>query len=162
MQYATWNVRPEGFAKCADQVAPAWCDPEGRKFYGPKELAPRGYLDCAIGPRIQITPRALEANAADVRESEADLPQNNGKWSGKPLGAIGNSGVVAASKQKLPGSASNGNAQPELGNINAESIQAEMQRLLQGANGAGVGPAQGAINGYQEYLRQLDTLLPPE
>lgn len=53
--YSNVNTQRSGFHPCGKISFVSLCDAEGNKWVGPSEHAPHGYLDCSIGPRIQIT-----------------------------------------------------------------------------------------------------------
>ena len=47
------NLQPTEYEPCGELEIKSWCDAQGNKYLG-RDNPPHGYLDCAIGPRIQI------------------------------------------------------------------------------------------------------------
>ncbi|MCB0346396.1 MAG: hypothetical protein KDD66_14850 [Bdellovibrionales bacterium] len=56
VRYASSNIDLKGYVKCGELQASKTCDAVGNRFFSPQsdKKSPHGYLDCNIGPRIQI------------------------------------------------------------------------------------------------------------
>ncbi len=56
VRYASSNIALKGYKKCGEVQASKTCDAVGNRFFSPQpdKKSPHGYLDCSIGPRIEI------------------------------------------------------------------------------------------------------------
>lgn len=56
VRYASANIAIKGYSRCGGLKASKTCDATGNRFFspGPSKDSPHGYLDCSIGPRIEI------------------------------------------------------------------------------------------------------------
>lgn len=81
-RYTTAAYAPKGYRQCGSLEMVAYCDAEGRKFFGRPGTQPYGYLDCGRGPRIVLkrTDSHFQATQRDVVASvvsqEEDLLQS--------------------------------------------------------------------------------------
>lgn len=81
-RYTTAAFAPKGYYRCGGLEMVAYCDAEGRKFFGKPGTQPYGYLDCGRGPRIVLKrtdphPQAIRKDeVASTASREQDLVQS--------------------------------------------------------------------------------------
>lgn len=68
------NFPVPGYRPCGTLSAQKTCDPTGKRFIG-SSSAPYSYLDCSIGPRIQVS---STSTYKDYREAETQSAEDIG------------------------------------------------------------------------------------